>query len=146
MPAAPATPSHPDAEEVTLRDADISNLGRGGHGGRSGATQEDEDDEDDGRGGQRVQVIVALFNFLHCWSPDFAFCCCSAPNNDRVSGLNELSPKFPASWIVREALDGPNTSSGFVVGLVIRDILDVEAKLHHIHYPQRNCAAFVRRS
>ena len=60
LPAAPAQQAHADAEEVTLQDADIANLGRNSHSGRSGAMHEDEDDEDDeGRGGQRVQVSSA---------------------------------------------------------------------------------------
>ena len=58
LPAAPVLPPHSEAEEVVMRDADISNLGRGGHGGRSGATHEDDDDDEEGRGGQRVQVQI----------------------------------------------------------------------------------------
>ena len=47
-----------------MRDADISNLGRGGHGGRSGATQEDDEDEEEGRGGQRVQVLSSFIEIV----------------------------------------------------------------------------------
>ena len=56
LPAAPVPQSLPDAEEVTMQDADIANLGRNSRGGRGGAHDEDEDDDEEGRGGQRVQV------------------------------------------------------------------------------------------
>jgi DnaJ homolog subfamily A member 2 len=55
LPAAPVPQSFPDAEEVTMQDADIANLGRNNRGGRGGAHDEDEDDDEEGRGGQRVQ-------------------------------------------------------------------------------------------
>jgi hypothetical protein len=109
LPAAPVVPHHPDAEEVTLRDADISNLGRGGHGGRSGATQEDEEDEDDGRGGQRVQVCCCLLSHCRYRVASFSlFVCvvievtsfqrltcacrsCSVPNNKKIRLVDEKS-------------------------------------------------------
>mmetsp|Transcript_22992 Transcript_22992/g.54480 ORF Transcript_22992/g.54480 Transcript_22992/m.54480 type:complete len:430 (+) Transcript_22992:82-1371(+) len=52
LPTPEALPPHDEAEEVTMHDADLQNLGRGA-GGRAGAY--DEDDEDEMRGGQRVQ-------------------------------------------------------------------------------------------
>ena len=66
LPAAPVPQSFPDAEEVTMQDADIANLGRNNRGGRGGAHDEDEDDDEEGRGGQRVQVVsFRFFGFLH---------------------------------------------------------------------------------
>lgn len=50
LPAPEALPTHEEAEEVMMHDADLENIGKGGPRG-----QHDEDDEDEGRGGQRVQ-------------------------------------------------------------------------------------------
>ena len=53
LPAAAPLPKHDDAEEVTMQDADLTNMGQNAHG-RGGAYDED-DDEEGGGGGQRVQ-------------------------------------------------------------------------------------------
>lgn len=52
LPAGPALAACADAEEVTMRNADLSSMGQNAHG-RGGAY--DDDDDEDGRGGQRVQ-------------------------------------------------------------------------------------------
>jgi len=52
LPAGPTIAPCADAEEVTMRNADLSSMGQNAHG-RGGAY--DDDDEEDGRGGQRVQ-------------------------------------------------------------------------------------------
>jgi len=51
LPAAPPLPKLEDAEEVTMKDANIAKMGEST--ARGGATDDDEDE--DGRGGQRVQ-------------------------------------------------------------------------------------------
>lgn len=54
LPAAEKGEEHDaEAEEVTMHDADLQNMGKG-QGGRGGGAY-DEDDDDDMRGGQRVQ-------------------------------------------------------------------------------------------
>jgi hypothetical protein len=79
LPAAPVPQSFPDAEEVTMQDADIANLGRNSRGGRGGAHDEDEEEDDEGRGGQRVQVQLVsislpLFRGLFLAFLDFPQC------------------------------------------------------------------------
>ena len=54
LPAGPTIAPCADAEEVTMRNADLSSMGQNAHG-RGGAY--DDDDEEDGRGGQRVQCV-----------------------------------------------------------------------------------------
>lgn len=52
LPAGKPLPEHADAEEVTMKQADLTNMGQNA-AGRGGAYE--EDDEEGGGGGQRVQ-------------------------------------------------------------------------------------------
>jgi hypothetical protein len=53
LPAGPTIAPCADAEEVLMREADLSSMGQNSNGRGGGAY--DEEDDEEGRGGQRVQ-------------------------------------------------------------------------------------------
>ncbi len=53
LPAGPTMAPCADAEEVLMREADLSSMGQSANGRGGGAC--DEEDDEEGRGGQRVQ-------------------------------------------------------------------------------------------